>query len=504
MASKLNLKEHRCPSCHAPLPVGPQDASVTCRYCGNTITIERAKPPKIPSPTPPLQPVLYVPPRSTSVAPVLGAIAFLVVAVGGISALRLGASHLVTFPATCPVNGTLTISGKTFKGTGTVIEAGANCTVTIERSTLDSDGPIVKGGGNLTLKIVGSTLTSKTEALELDANAKVRIEGDSRIQGHDAALKADANLRLSVERSVLSSDRATIDVAPNAEMTFASSEITSNDEAIVTKSNAKIVAKGLVIKAKETGIRFDSSNGELDARNTTITAGGSSIRAEFGADLKLSDACSLTSERNDAILASGSNTKLRMSDSKVQGKLTGARLGVNAKVQLQRNASIVGEQAALSADSNLELTVDGATIKSSGVAVQGSSNARIRVLAGSTVQGTPAFRFPSMPAYFDAADGTVTGERQFSSTSSGDSPRGQDAILIRRVLDPSASQVATCGSGGTMLVRFTIPPAGQPVTVTKLMSSVSKTTEDCALAKLRAIRFPPRSDTTSVQMTYRF
>ncbi len=505
MASKLQLKEHRCPSCHAPLPVGPQDAAVTCRYCGTTITIERAKPPKVPPPHVPVQPVLYVPPSTIGPAPVIGLAFLLLAGAGGIMAIMSVAPSFTSLPASCPINGSLTIRGKTFRGTGTLIEANTNCTVTIEKSTLESDGPIVKGGINLTLKIVGSTLKSTTEALDLAPNAKVRIEADSRIEGGDAAIKADSNLELSVERSKLMSTHSAIAAATNAKISLSASELVSEHDAIVTHANGKLTAKDVVIKAKERGIHYESSNGELDARGLTLTAVGNAIFAEHNADIKLSDKCVLKSERDDVVVASGSNAKLRVLDSKIEGKLLGIRVGTNAKIQLQRNASVVGEKTALGAESNLEFTVDGATVKSSGAAVQGTSNARVRVLAGSMIQGTPAFQFSSSPTQFDVADGTFTGEKLFSTaTSAGDSTRAQELALLRRTLDPSATQVKTCGSGGSMIVRFLIPPAGQPVTVTKLSSTVSKATEDCALAKLRAIKFPPRASATPVMMTYTF
>jgi hypothetical protein len=99
---------------------------------------------------------------------------------------------VTSFPATCANNEELLVTGQTFTGKGTLIEAGPNCKLTIRDSTLKAD-VIVETKGNAELTITNSKLEGQEEALLLANHAKVTI---------------GANLELTVDDSVVESQRS--------------------------------------------------------------------------------------------------------------------------------------------------------------------------------------------------------------------------------------------------------------------------------------------------------
>jgi hypothetical protein len=186
----------------------PAEATeVRCAYCGTPLAIEHKRPPKDPTLTQP-RTVYVAPPR-----PLGARLAFFIGPL--ITASVLGTQfwpQLRTMvpvignalPTECPINGKVSISGKTFQGTGTLIRAATNCTVTIKDSTLEGD-VIVEGDTNVAVEIVHSKLTAKKRAIVTGLNPKVRITSQSELRGEKAALDLGLNAEVRLEDSRITS-----------------------------------------------------------------------------------------------------------------------------------------------------------------------------------------------------------------------------------------------------------------------------------------------------------
>jgi hypothetical protein len=515
MQGPVKLIEQRCPSCNAPLQVDPNMAVVTCRYCNNSISIQRAKAPQTrvsqfgaPGHVP--STVLYIPSGAvgatvaSSLIPVLiPVVIMLVVGVGaGLSAFG---RRFVSLPTQCRPNETLVLSGKTYDGDKPVVEASVNCKLTIKDSTLKSTDVIVKGGINLELKIINSKLTSKTNVLDLaTTNSKVWISDKSELHGGEVGVKGEGNAEIEVRGSTVTGGQAAIDLGSNAKVSLIDATLKGKEHALKTGVNGKVTAKTSSVTSDEIGVQLAGSSGSLDARGLSVTAGDAALLVESNGDVKLADKSALTSSKGDAIAAKGTNLKLLLEDSKLVAKDTAMRLGGNAEVRLRKGASAQGEKEGLRAEYNLKLSVEGATLTSSGPAVTGASNAEVRVLAGSTVKGTPAFAFPSKPSRFDVAEGTTTGESQLEGGRAASTSTPSDTAGVRSALTAAGEQVVKACKDpkhGTVTARFVLLPTGR-VAAVSTSGSAPRAAQECVAAKLRAVTFPARTGTTTINATY--
>lgn len=515
MNGPVKLVEQRCPSCNAPLQVNPGLATVTCRYCNNTISIQRAKAPQVQVSqfgTPGYVPsnVLYIPASAvgatvaTSVLPALIPVVILLFVGAGAGISAFG-RRFVSLPAQCRTNETLVLSGKTYDGDKPVVEAGINCKLTIKDSTLKSTDVIVKGGVNLELKIINSKLTSKTAVIDLAAtNAKVWISDKSELHGDETGVKGGGNVELEVKGSTVTGGEAALDLGSNAKLSLVDATLKGKEFGVKTGVNGKVTAKNSTVTSEEVGIQLGGSNGTVDGRGLTVTAGDTALLVESNGDLKLTDKSAFTSAKGDAVLTKGANFKLLLEDSKLVGKNTALRLGVNADLRLRKGALVQGEREGLTSDSNMKLAIEGATLTSLGPAITGTTNAEVRVLAGSVVKGAPAFTFSSKPSRFDVAEGTVTGEILLDSRASSASaaPSATDSEM-RAVLTRATAQMKPCQDGrhGSVNARIMVVPTGR-VAAVSTSGSASPTAQACAASKLRALVFPTRSTTTTVSLNF--
>jgi hypothetical protein len=514
MHGPVKLVEQRCPSCNAPLQVDPNQAVVTCRYCNNSISIQRARAPQArvsPFGAPGHVPstVLYIPSGAvgatvaSSLIPVLiPVVIMLVVGVGaGVSAFG---RRFVSLPTQCRPNETLVLSGKTYDGDKPVVEASVNCKLTIKDSTLKSTDVIVKGGINLELKIINSKLTSKGAVLDLaTTNSKVWISDKSELHGGEVGIRGQGNAEIEVRGSTVTGEQAAIDLGSNAKVSLIDATLKGKEHGLKTGVNGKVTAKSSTITSDEVGLQFAGSSGSLDARGLTVTAGDAALLLDTNADVKLADKSALTSQRGDAVATKGVNFKFLLEDSKLVAKDTAMRLGGNAEVRLRKGASAQGEKEGLRGDYNLKLSVEGATLTSSGPAVTGTSNAEVRVLAGSTIKGTPAFSFPSKPSRFDVAEGTTTGGSQLEGGRAAGGSSPGDTAGMRGAVAASAAQMKACKDPkhGTAAARFVVSPSGR-VEAVSVTGSASPAAQQCVAAKLRAMTFPARAGTTTVNTSY--
>lgn len=516
MNAPVKLMEQRCPSCNAPLTVSAADNVVTCRYCNNSITINRQKPPaNVPRVTTFGTPghvpstVLYMPAATigASILPALiPVVVVLVVAIGG--AITALGRRFVSLPATCHPNETMTISGKKFDGTQPAIVAGVNCKITIKDSTITSTEPIVKGGINLELRIENSKLKSKTRAIDLaSTNAKIWISGKSEISGDEAGIFGENNVEVEVKDSTVTGGQDGIHLGTNGKLALVDAKVTGKEHGITLGTNGKLNSKGSSITGEEAGLHFEG-NGVLEMRSTTITSSDVALFFQSNGDAKITDKSSIKSSKSDGIGTTSSSTKMQIEDSKIDGADVGIRASSNSEIRLRKGASVHGTAAGIKAENSFKLSVEGASIDSAGPGVQGSSNAEIRVTVGSMVKGTPAFQFPSQPSRFDVPDGTFTGEKQLDSKSSGggSGSSAADNMAMRMVLQSTNSLVAGCkdGKSGVLTVKILVAPSGKVTDVVKGASTVSKTVETCAISRLRAMSFPSRSGTTTINTSYTF
>jgi TonB family protein len=180
------------------------------------------------------------------------------------------------------------------------------------------------------------------------------------------------------------------------------------------------------------------------------------------------------------------------------------RIGGNADVRLRKGTKISGGTAGIVTDYNVKLQIDGASVESSGPAVQAGSNAEVRVTTGSSVKGTPAYQFPSNPSRFDVSEGTQTGEKVIGNAPSGGGSSASDSQAIKKVVEASYAVVKTCGKGGELRVRMEVAASGKVTSVSTISSSTSKAVEACALGRIRSLSFPSRSNSTIITTNYQF
>ncbi|MGZ3419550.1 MAG: hypothetical protein ACXWUG_19385 [Polyangiales bacterium] len=248
-----------CPTCGAAVDGAHAVAGTPfeCTFCGSAIVIERDRPP--PRQTPQIQIVVASPSVGggggvpVGASPMFGLLitAFVLIVAGAVTWNVLRATGVAptigktTLPATCPVNGTITIEDQEVKVADTAIKANVNCKIFVRRSKITAH-TVIEGGTNAEITIEDSTLTAETIAIDAGTNAKIKITGKSVIKAEETAIKAGMNgvVRLDGTR------------------------VESDDTAIDGSVNAKLEARGCKIIGK-TALQF-SMNGDVSLRDTTV------------------------------------------------------------------------------------------------------------------------------------------------------------------------------------------------------------------------------------------
>ncbi len=139
--SKPVLRTLTCPSCSAPVPPPmPGATQLQCVYCRSTIMIEAPKVPVIQPTAPPPNLVRATSAARRPLAAVIVGMAFAIVAaMVAFSSFHMRRAsrgvafddkEIVSFPAACFANRSMTITGKTFEGTGTLVTIHPNCKLT--------------------------------------------------------------------------------------------------------------------------------------------------------------------------------------------------------------------------------------------------------------------------------------------------------------------------------------------------------------------------------------
>lgn len=532
-APPVKLVEQLCPSCNAPLPVGPLDTVVTCRYCNRSITIQRAKAPRPPTPRvdqfgampPPPSTVLYMPPAVSAgarIIPVVVALVIMMIAGGstlvaalarrGVAVSRdtLSGGSSTTLPMQCETNDTLTISDRTFDGHGPLVQGGINCHLTLKNCTLSSTDPIVAGGTNLELHLVHTKLTSKASALDLGMNSKVWLSEGSEIHADEAGIKANWNLELDSKGSTIQGGTAGIESTANATMALTDTQVSGKEQGIKGTSSIKLKLRGGSVKSEQVAVELES-NGNIDAQGTAISGAERGIVTTSSSELKLSKKASVSSAKGDA-LALGSNAKLTVDDAQITGAVVAVQADQNAEVRLKNGAAVKGNAGGIVVKSNLKLIMDGGKLESRGPALFGDSNADVRASGGS-INGNPALLFGGRPSHLDLTGATIVGAQRFDNRggfpagpTSTPSASGNDAK--GRVLAKAKSEVQHCAdqkvAKGDLTVKVVVAPNGTVQAVEVLSSTVPKWLETCIVARLRALVFPAQAGTAGYVQSYSF
>lgn len=448
-----SLKE--CPSCGAPLPVGPDVTSVKCEYCGTTVQVERKKTPRAPDPM--RAPTVYVPrglPKAAVWALVAtGILPFgaSVVALAGGTILGAVSSATISFPANCGMNEELKIVGKTFSGTGTLVNAGMNCKIRIENSRLTGD-VIVDGSLNDEITIVDSTLEANDVAVRLRQNGTLHASGKTTIHGKENALAGGLNTKAVLEDVELRGDSAAITGDLNTEIHASRTKITGKDAAIAFSTNGHFFGVGATLRADVDGVDAEG-NLELSLEGSTIDVGEIGVKGDGNVKAKVTKKSSVTGKAS--AFDAGDNLDLTIDDSIVESGDTGVVAKWNPHLKIARGGKLRGARVALDGGENLELTLSKGSVESDGTALCGKHNARVEGRDGA-ITAPVAMHFERPPEE-RLVGTTVTGSRTYDTRGCGARPESAPATPVQHPVP--AAPVAARPPTPTLQVATPTGPA---------------------------------------------
>lgn len=437
------LRAARCPTCGANLQIPPNAPHVTCRYCGNLITIEHKKPPPmqlqmqmqgVPSRT------LYIDPEEAARAGrSVGCMIMGITLVTVLLPLTIGLGPMVVgrikrairpFPAECGVNEQIELSGD-FSGTGPVIaSAGVNCKILIKKShlkgstllktsasnvevtlvdtTVETTEGLVDSGSNMKVSITGGTVKSGGTVLSGDSNLKVTLENTTIESTGDTAIKTGYNLKLSATNAKIIGKKAALDTKANADLTLKKgSEIASAaGTALKTESGLKMDAEGGKIEGGE-GAIVATSGAKITAQGTAFSAKEKALAFSSGADLDLRDG-SITSQKDAAIECDGGHFTL--TGTKVQGASSGIEAKNGVDLRATKKASIVSTGGdAIVLTSNGELTFDDASAEGARRALKSTVNTKLKLRPGARFSGKRGGVYAESNLELESTGATIEG-----------------------------------------------------------------------------------------------
>jgi len=407
MKLKYKTVQAKCPNCGAKLPLEKGQRQVTCLFCKTTVTVEHEKPASgtfsASSAT-----VIRVDPRAF-VAPRLSLGCGLVIA-GAIAApiaislfVSLGSVHVInhsfehrlgaagagngagdgaaapaSYPITCEPNQTVEISGD-WSGPGAVIAAaGANCKIHIHDAKLKAEKLLDSGESNLELRLTHVTLETSGEGVRAGANFHFTLAQSQLTSARDAILNNDSNLVLAMEGS----------------------KLTSTGGAALRSSR------------KDSGVNLS-----VTLADSSIQAQKTALAATDNLRLTLRGASAITSE--DTAVTAETNAKVRVEGGAIRGKQVALTAGSNLELTMLPGTELQSsEGVALKPRGNAKLTLDDARItgKLGAIAgavgvVEASNGTRIVATEGDAIAGTIA--------RLDLDNVTVEGARAVVTTSYG-------------------------------------------------------------------------------------
>lgn len=432
------LQSARCPTCGANLPVPPNAPSVTCRYCGNFITIEHRKPPPTqlqgaPSTT------LYIDPEEAAKAGrrvgclVLSIVLFTVLLPVGIGVAPWAYGRIKNsirpFPAVCETNELIELSGN-WEGNGPIIaSAGHNCKVHISKSrlkgttllkttssnveitlvdtTIETTDVTLQSGSNMKVSITGGSVKSATTVLGGDSNMNVTLENTTVQSTAEAAIKTGYNLKLGATSSKILGKKAALDVKSNADLTLKkASEITSEGTAIKTDSGLKIESEGGKIDGAA-GAIVATSGAKITSTGTTFSSKDKAMTFSSGADLDLTDGAVLSGADTGIECDGGDFTFI---GTKVQGVPSAIEGKNGLKLKALKKAALVSTGGdGIVVTSNAQLTVNDATIEGARRAIKSTVNTKVKLGPGARLTGRKGGVFAESNLELETNGATIDG-----------------------------------------------------------------------------------------------
>lgn len=421
LASMAKLTSKTCPNCGAPMVLTPGVSDLPCQYCGNVIHVEWGK--KAPPAAPPL--TVYVKPPSFGGLPLIIVLATLIpVAVPLYLAFAPKLTNLAnevaatagvvtqTFPLTCGLNQEVSVIGRTFEGTGTLITGDINCKIRIKDSKLKGD-VVVQGKNLVEITLENSTIEGAEAAVKLGMNSKVYARKNSLVKGGEVAVAGGINSELHLEDSAVEGKEAGVRADVNFKLNGTRSRIIGAEYGVVGSSNLAIEGRELSISGGKSAVEAEVGL-KAALRGGIFEGGEAAIRSKGpNTHLKLSQKARLTAKEN--ALDTQNNLELDMEDALIDGGEMGIETGVNPKLRLGHNARIVGKNVAVKAGVNFELTMRGASIESDRVAVCAPFNVEIEARESVIRGGSDAFRFQRRPQELTLDRMTVSGAQLFNA-----------------------------------------------------------------------------------------
>lgn len=345
----------------------------------------------------------------TSAVMVMGNLKSAGVSLAG-TGITLGGNE--NFPMTCGMNQQLTIEGRKFEGTGTLITGEINCKIKIKDSTLKGD--VVVAAKNLVeVTVENSTLEGKQTAVKLEMNSKLDAKKQTHLKAEETGLEGGINSQVSLDDSSIEGGEVGVKADTNFKLRANKSRISGKEYAIRASNNLELEGKELTLTGGrvaldgEVNLKADLRGGALEGGEAAVHMSGPN------ASLKLSRAARLSAR--ETALKVGSNLELEMDEALIDGGEIGIDSEVNPKLTLGPKARVHGKQIALKAGVNLELQMRSATLESEAVALCAPFNVEISARESVIRGGSDAFRLQRKPNELSLTGTTVTGNQQFSA-----------------------------------------------------------------------------------------
>ncbi|HWA70840.1 MAG TPA: hypothetical protein VG937_00825 [Polyangiaceae bacterium] len=407
-----------CTNCGAPVATPPVGTSeIACQYCGHLVRFDWTKhaPRSAASGMSPLVPILLVVGGLVAAGIASSVLIAARVHSAGVAlaegaGIALGSNE--NFPISCGMNQEVSLVGRKFEGTGTLITGDINCKIKIKDCTLKGD--IVVLAKNLVeVTVENSTLEGKQTAVKLEMNSKLDAKKQTHLKAEEAGLEGGINSQVSLEDSSVEGGEVGIKADTNFKLRATKSGISGKEYGIRASNNLELEGKELTLTGSraaldgEVNLKLELRGGAFEGGETALHMSGPN------ASIKLSRAARLSAK--ESALKTASNLELEMEDALIDGGEIGIETDVNPKLTLGPKARIHGKQIALKAGLNLELQMRSATLESESVAVCAPFNVEVNARESVIRGGRDAFRFQRRPDELSLTSTTVTGNQQFNA-----------------------------------------------------------------------------------------
>lgn len=176
------------------------------------------------------------------------------------------------FPVTMRNNQTLVIEDRNEVISGTAITAANNCTIIIRNSNIKADS-FLSAGALPKITVDNSQIETQKDSFKLPVNAKMTVSNSSTIKSKKSvAINGDSNVDLTVENSTIEGNTNGIKIKDNGDIrVLGNSKITGVNAAIVARQNTDIEIEGGLVESPSCAISV-KNNGSLALHGGTVQA----------------------------------------------------------------------------------------------------------------------------------------------------------------------------------------------------------------------------------------